>query len=84
MARMNEKELATVIADSLNSFGFNVGKFTEEMSKEHRYLQAEFMQLCLEWLHKCRELYEEERYDGRNEYACKTGKKLIDFLEGKL
>ena len=77
---MKEKELAIHITDSINRI-FDHKAFCEQMSKEHRTLQSEFTSLCLDWLLKCREMYEAENYDGRNEYACRCGKVLMDYLE---
>ena len=73
-----EKQLVTHITDNLNS-GISNKLFCESMSREHRYLQSEFTNLCLWWLEKCRDMYNEGNYDGRNEYACKAGKMLMDF-----
>ena len=80
MYKNKEKELATHITDELNGL-FNNKEFCEAMSREHRFLQYEFTNLCLDWLNKCREMYEAGRYDGRNELACKTGKILMDYLD---
>lgn len=75
-----EKQLATHITNEINCI-FDKKAFVEQMSREHRTLQSEFTTLCLEWLLKCREMYEAENYDGRNEHSCKTGKVLMDYLE---
>jgi NAD-dependent SIR2 family protein deacetylase len=75
-----EIELAITITDAING-SFDHKLFVEQMSKEHRTLQSEFTSLCLDWLLKCREMYETENYDGRNEYACRSGKVLMDYLE---
>lgn len=75
-----EKQLATHITNEINCI-FDYKSFVEQMSREHRTLQADFTTLCLEWLLKCREMYEADRYDGRNEHACRTGKVLMDYLE---
>lgn len=75
-----EKQLAIHITNTLNG-SFDNKKFVERMSIEHRTLQSEFTSLCLDWLLKCREMYEEDRYDGRNEHACRSGKVLMDYLE---
>lgn len=75
-----EKQLAITITDAING-SFNNKAFVEQMSIEHRTLQSEFTSLCLDWLLKCREMYENDRYDGRNELACKSGKVLMDYLE---
>ena len=77
-----EKQLAQTITDALNT-GVGRDAFCEAMSREHRFLQGDFTNLCLWWLEKCREMYEQGNYDGRNVYACKVGKLLTDYLEGK-
>ena len=73
-------QLATHITNEINCI-FDYKAFVEQMSREHRSLQADFTTLCLEWLLKCREMYEAENYDGRNKYACKTAKILMDYLD---
>ena len=75
-----EKQLATHITNEINCI-FDYKAFVEQMSCEHKTLQSDFTTLCLEWLLKCREMYEEDRYDGRNEHACRTGKVLMDYLD---
>ena len=75
-----EKQLAITITDAING-SFNNKAFVEQMSIEHRTLQADFTNLCLEWLLKCREMYEDDRYDGRNEHACRMGKALWDYID---
>lgn len=80
MDNQKEKQLAIHIANAINCI-FDHKAFAEQMSREHRTLQSEFTTLCLEWLLKCREMYEAENYDGRNEHSCRTGKVLMDYLE---
>ena len=80
MDNQKEKQLAIHITNEINCI-FDHKAFAEQMSREHRTLQSEFTTLCLEWLLKCREMYETENYDGRNEHSCRTGKVLIDYLE---
>ena len=75
-----EKQLAIHISNEINCI-FDRNAFVEQMSREHRTLQSEFTSLCLEWLFKCREMYEADNYDGRNEYSCKAGKILMDYFE---
>lgn len=75
-----EKNLASHITNEINCI-FDYKAFVEQMSHEHRTLQADFTTLCLEWLLKCREMYEADNFDGRNMYACKTGKVLMDYFE---
>lgn len=81
MDNQKSKDLATHITNEINCI-FDYKAFVEQMSREHRTLQSDFTTLCLEWLLKCREMYETNNYDGRNEHACRTGKVLMDYLEG--
>ena len=74
-----EKQLAETITDALNG-SFSKKEFCEAMSREHRYLQGEFTELCIWWLEKCAEMYKQGNYDGRNECACRTGKEITEFL----
>ena len=76
---MNEQKLASTITDAINP-GIDNREFCEAMSREHRSLQYDFTNMCLAWLDECRKMYEEGRYDARNEYACKTGKILMDYF----
>ena len=78
--KSKEAQLAITITDAING-SFDMKKFCEQMSIEHRTLQSDFTTLCLQWFMKCREMYENDRYDGRNEHSCRTGKVLIDYLE---
>ena len=82
MNNEKEKNLAMSITDAING-SFDNKAFTEQMAREHRFLQSEFTSLCLEWLKKCRELYETDCYDGRNEFSVKTGKLLTDYIESR-
>lgn len=75
-----EQQLAIYVSNAINC-SFNNKAFAEQMSHEHRTLQSEFTSLCLEWLLKCREMYETDNYDGRNEHSCRMGKALWDYIE---
>lgn len=74
-----EKQLAGTITDALNG-RFSKKEFCDNMSREHRYLQGEFTELCIWWLEKCAEMYETNNYDGRNKYGCEVGKQITEFL----
>ena len=75
-----EKNLVSTITDSLNS-GISDKAFCNIMSREHRYLQQLFTQLCIWWLLKCRDMYNEGNYDVRNECGCEAGKFLMDYYD---
>ena len=56
-------------------------KVAEAMAREHRYLQAEMFRVCLAYIRVLSENYEKGYYDPRNEYACKTSKRIVEFLD---
>ena len=43
-----EKQLAEIITDAMNG-RFSKKEFCDAMSREHRYLQGEFTELCVWW-----------------------------------
>jgi hypothetical protein len=59
----------------------NKEKVAKLMCCEHRYLQNEMFKVCLEFIKLLAENYEKGYYDGRNEYAAMTSKKIIDNLK---
>lgn len=77
---VKEKQLAITITDAINGM-FDPKIFCEAMSREHRTLQHDFTNLCLNWLDQCRKMYNEGNYDGRNEHACLMGKTLWDYID---
>ena len=79
MDNQKEKQLVTTITDAINGM-FDQVKFCEAMSHEHRALQHDFTNLCLNWLAKCSEMYDEGNYDGRNETACVISKTLMNYI----
>lgn len=50
----------------------------KKMAVEHRYLQQEMFKVCLEYIKVLAENCEKGVYDGRNEWACKTSKFIVD------
>jgi len=53
----------------------------EVMCREHRYLQNEMFKVCLEYIKLLAENCENGRFDGRNQYAAETSKKIIDYFK---
>lgn len=50
---MNERKIASTIADTLNVLGVNPAKVAQELTKEHKSLQNTFMQVCCEYIKQC-------------------------------
>jgi len=78
------KEVAKAVSSMVNTFGNQNRKdFIEQMSVEHRTLQQQFTQLCMDWLSHCDGLRQSKQYDGRNEASMNIGNTLFDFMERK-
>ena len=58
----------------------NKENVAELMSREHRYLQSEMFFVCLAFIRKLAENYDNDCYDLRNVYACRTAKQMISAL----
>lgn len=54
----------------------------ERMARSHRYLQNELFHLFIEYANILAKNYENGRYDGRNESACKNAKTIMDTIYG--
>ena len=55
-------------------------KVAELMCREHRYLQSQMFFVCMAYIRKMAENYDNGNYDLRNEYACQTAKQMISAL----
>ena len=78
--KQRDKDFADKLNEYVNCFGFNGKAVAQECKSHHRYLQSEEFTLILEILKAFAEEYDENRYDGRNEYACKASKLIINYL----
>ena len=72
---------ARTFGDFVNGRMCSARKVAEAMARDHRYLQAEMFRVCLAYIRMLSENYEKGYYDPRNEYACKTSKRIIEFLD---
>lgn len=80
MEQMDGKELAKQVAYSINSFNFNDKEFCEQMHREHRTLQQNFMRLIRTYIRETAKMQEYE-YDDRNEASVMMCKKLVEIME---
>lgn len=53
----------------------------EMMCREHRELQNQMFKVCLEYIKLLAENCEKGWFDGRNQYAAETSKKIIDYFK---
>jgi len=73
-------ELAKLFMDLVNSMGSRSEDFSEVVTREHRYLQQEAFNMFLSCIQKWQRAYLDDRFDPRNEYACKASKVMFDAL----
>lgn len=81
MEQMNGKELAQAVAYAINSYNFNDKEFCEQMHKEHRTLQQNFMRLIRTYIEETAKQEEFYGYDGRNEASVMMCRKLVEIME---
>ena len=72
---------ARTFGDFVNGRMCSARKVAEAMARDHRYLQGQMFNVCLEYMKVLAENYEKGYYDPRNEYACKTSKRIVEFLD---
>lgn len=77
--KMKEQEHVNYVSEMVNVMGFKPKEFCKFMENEHRTLQENFTDLCIEWLYTCAS----DKYltDGRNIYSHRASKIMIDALE---
>ena len=76
----NDNVFVRQFSSFVNGKCYNKEKVAELMSREHRYLQSEMFFVCLAYIRKMAENYDENCYDLRNEYACHTAKQMISAI----
>jgi hypothetical protein len=76
----NDNVFVRQFSSFVNGKCHNKDNVAELMSREHRYLQSEMFFVCLAYIRKLAENYDNDCYDLRNEYACRTAKQMISAL----
>lgn len=76
-----ENKTAKAISELVNKISFNGIEIGTELSTDHRYLQNELFKMFIHFAGNLAANYKNGKYDGRNEYACKCAKIMIDALE---
>lgn len=80
MEQYNGKELARVVADSLNSFNFNNDEFCKQMKFEHRTIQQNFMRLVRRYIEDTASA-EKWDYDDRNEASVMFARAIMQNVD---
>lgn len=77
---MRKDSKATKISDLVNDTCFSPLEVGVELSTDHRYLVNEMFKTFLHFSGQLARNFENGNYDGRNEFACKCSKIMIDAL----
>ena len=72
--------VADNISEMVNKTSFNPMQVGVEMTTDHRYLINEFFKATLHFMGQLKRDYEQGKFDGRDEFACKCSKIMIDAL----
>lgn len=78
---MEKNEKTRQISDIVNSTLFSPMEVGVQLANEHRYLVNEMFKMFLHFSGKLAMDYEKGFYDGRNEFACKCSKIIVDALK---
>ena len=79
--RKHPDQLAELITDVVNSYSFGASdhdKFAKTIMNSHRTLQQLIFGLLLRVFEKWQEAWEENNYDARNEFACRTSNVMME------
>lgn len=68
---------AEAFTDAINEMGFDVETFAKVVAGEHRTLQQGAMRCFVEFAKQMAKSYEDQRYDARNEGACKLASEIV-------
>ena len=71
---------ASKISELVTSTLFNPLEVGVELSTDHRYLVNEMFKMFLHFAGQLSRNYANGNFDGRNEFACKCSKIMIDAL----
>ena len=77
---MRKDSTASKISELVNSTLFNPIQVGVELTTEHRYLINEFFKATLHFMGQLKRDYEQGKFDGRDEFACKCASKMVDAL----
>ena len=75
----NQTKGVQVVSDMLATLGFDKKAFCELFTKEHRTIQQNFTELCIQWIMTCAD--DSYRYDLRNEDSHIRCKALVDSVD---
>ena len=77
----NHDVFARQFENFVNGKCYDMKKTANIMSKKHRYLVQEMFKLFIEFVRKLSQDYDNERYDGRNEWSTKMSKEIVGHFD---
>ena len=77
----NDDVFARFFSDYVNVCGHDEQKAADRMARDHRTLQSEMFKLCMAYIKNLAENAKKDRFDPRNEYACNTSEKMLNYLD---
>ena len=78
---MKRGSKADIISEMVNKTSFRPMEVGIELSTDHRYLVNEEFKMFLHFTGQLARNYENGKFDGRNEFACKCAKVMADALK---
>ena len=78
--KQKDRDFANAIHDYVNNMCHDDKVVEDEIRKHHRYLQHEEFLLAMHILNALAKNYDDRQTDDRNEYACKSAKKLVKYF----
>ena len=77
----NHDVFARQFENFVNGKCYDMRKTAKLMTKKHRYLVQEMFKLFIEFVRELSHDYENNCYDGRNEWAVKTSKEIVEHFD---
>ena len=77
----NDDVFARFFSDYVNNTLHDEKKAAEKMARDHRTLQSNMFKLFMAYIKILAENAKTGWFDERNEYACKTSQKMLDYLD---
>lgn len=78
------KKMAMDFSDFVNSFSTDKEGFVEEINRTHRTLQQSMFRIIIDLIKMWSDMYENKRYDLRNEKTCELCNKIYKEFEKDL
>ena len=76
-----KNENAKTISDMVNSSNWKPMEVGVELTTDHRYLQQQLFEMMIHFISQSSFNFDNNRYDGRNEFAMKCCKVMYEALK---